>query len=325
MPRRGRWRDAAIWTTARVAAGLGPLCGHRSDGAFGILCYHRVADRVSGVERPTWSVTPRQLRSQLAGLLARGYEAWPLSRLLEARRASETIPTRAFAVTFDDGYENNYLHALPILKELKIPATIFIVTKFLDTDRPFPFDDWGAAGSREVPASTWRPLSTCQCRKLLASGIISLGAHTHSHELFVGRVEAFRRDLDACLDVLRERFGVTHPAFAFPWGVSSPDLIDALKQVGIPCSMSTRRAPVGVNDDDFHWGRFDVEAGDTAAVLAGKLSGWYTAVAAAAKVLARPLSVVATSPRRRGAGRGKHSARCDESRIESLSTLRVGP
>ena len=61
------------------------------------------------------------------------------------------IPSNVFAVTFDDGYENNYLNALPILRELNVPATIFVATKYLDTDRPFPFDDWSAAGKSGVP------------------------------------------------------------------------------------------------------------------------------------------------------------------------------
>ena len=52
-----------------------------------------------------------------------------------------------FAITFDDGFENNYVNAWPVLKELNLPATIFVATKYLDSDVPFPFDDWSAAGS----------------------------------------------------------------------------------------------------------------------------------------------------------------------------------
>ena len=109
--------------------------------------------------------------------------------------AGEPIPRRTFVVTFDDGYESVYETAWPILKELSIPATVFIVTSYLDSGRPFVFDDWAAAGSAAAPAAAWRPLSTAQCNEMARDGLIELGSHTHTHADFRGRPEEFRRDL----------------------------------------------------------------------------------------------------------------------------------
>ncbi len=44
------------------------------------------------------------------------------------------------AVTFDDGFETVYRHAWPVLQELRIPATVFLNTAYLDSPEPFPFD-----------------------------------------------------------------------------------------------------------------------------------------------------------------------------------------
>ena len=63
---RSRLRMASIWATARVAAGLQNLCGNRCRDGFGILMYHRVAERVPGVEPPTSNVTPERFRRQLS-------------------------------------------------------------------------------------------------------------------------------------------------------------------------------------------------------------------------------------------------------------------
>jgi len=142
-------RKAAMWATAKVAAGLQNLGGNRYSEGFGVLMYHRVAEHVPGVSPPTLNVTPKQLRQQLAGLLARGFRCWPLTKLVMAHLESRSVPANVFAVTFDDGYENNYIHAWPILRELNIPGTIFVATKYLDTDRPFPFDDWSATAPKE--------------------------------------------------------------------------------------------------------------------------------------------------------------------------------
>src|SRR5262249_10569349 len=116
-------RAAATWGAAKVAAGLQNLRGNlRADG-FGILMYHRVAGRLSGIDLPTNNVSPGRLRRQLTGLLARGFESWPLTKLVDAHLASQPVPSNVFAVTFDDGFENNFTHALPILRELNVPAT----------------------------------------------------------------------------------------------------------------------------------------------------------------------------------------------------------
>jgi peptidoglycan/xylan/chitin deacetylase (PgdA/CDA1 family) len=291
-----------MWGAARVAAGMQRVSGNRCAEGFTILMYHRVAERVPGVEPPTCNVTPQRLRRQLAGLLKLGFEAWPLSELLAAHCQSRTIPSNRFAVTFDDGYENNYLEALPILRELKVPATIFLATKYLDTDRPFPFDNWSATGTPRVPVSSWRPLSTAQCHHLLASGLIELGAHTHTHARFLGRSEAFRRDLNVCLDVLHDRFGIECPTFAFPFGDTSPELVAITKQLDVSCCVTTDHRRVQPGDDVYQWGRFDVGEADTAAIVAAKLSGWYSTVALATKRMARPFTSLTGSTRRPDSG-----------------------
>ncbi len=279
-----------------MAVGLNSLFGDRQGDAFGILMYHRSTSHAAG-DQPTWNVTPEQMRRQLAGLLSRGFEAWPLEKLIAAQRDSTFVPAGAFAVTFDDGHESNYTEAWPILRELGVPATIFLATKYLDSNRPFPFDDWSAAGLPRVPRDSWRPMTTAQCRELLSGGLISLGAHTHSHERFVGRGAEFRADLDECLSVLRERFDIAEPTFALPFGASDDELIELARQSGVTCCLSTRARRVRKGDDPFTWGRFTVEAADTAAVLAAKLSGWYTTAADASKTLARPLVAVARTAR----------------------------
>jgi peptidoglycan/xylan/chitin deacetylase (PgdA/CDA1 family) len=281
---------ASICATAWVAAGLQCLRGNRCRNGFGILMYHRVAERISGVDTPTSNVTPHRLRRQLAGLLDLGFEAWSLSKLAGFHRASRPIPHNVFAVTFDDGYENNYTNAWPVLRELNVPATIFIATKYLDSNRPFPFDAWSAAGGNRVPTDAWRPLSTGQCNEMLSTGLIELGAHTHSHERFLGRSGEFRRDMALCLGELDERFGIVEPTFAYPYGDVNAELADVARQLGVACSVTTRHQQVRATDDICRWGRFYAGATDTPAILAAILSGWYSTVAAAGKTLARPFS-----------------------------------
>jgi len=272
----------------RAAIPISDLLGRRADDAVGILAYHRVALRTTGASTPTWNVTPGRFRKQMEGLLERGYSAWPLRTLLDYRRFGRPIPQRAFVVTFDDGYENVYRHAWPVLRDLGIPATIFLATGYLDSEDPFPFDDWADAGRQRVPSESWRPLTTRQCRKMIAEGLIDLGSHAHTHADFRGGRDAFRRDLLASLEVLRERFGLTNATFAPPYGFTTPESIATIRQAGLLCNLTVVDRLVGPDDDPYAWGRLSVGQADTAAAIATRLDGWYDLARSAWKRVWRP-------------------------------------
>ncbi len=274
------WKQSVI---VRTPLALAIAAGGRTrvSDAFGILMYHRVTDAVRGYPFPTLNVTPERFRRQLSGLLNRGHQAWPLRRALAAHAAGEVIPRNVFVVTFDDGYANNFTQAFPILQELGIPATIFIATAYLDTNERFPFEDWAPAGSDAVPADSWRPLTTDECHAMIDSGIIELGAHTHTHTAYRHQPEPFREDLLTSMQILRERFGYEDLTFAFPFGkrhhgLAGPTMSPAARQAGVLCSLTTENELVGPDSDPYDWGRFTVCQGDTGATISAKLNGWYS-------------------------------------------------
>ena len=271
------------WALSGWGAFLNSCFGPREKQAFGILMYHRIADEPAGRPNPTWNVRPKRLEQQLAGLLARGWHAWPLRQVLSCAERDLPIPRKTFVVTFDDGYANNLIHAAPILTRLHVPATVFVATAYLDSKRPFPSDDWSAAGQPGTPSETWRPLTTEECRRLAASGLFELGAHTHTHADFRGRREEFANDLRQNLSVLQKCFGVDQPPFAFPYGTKADgfacsELAQVAREVGVSCALTTEAEIVRAGDSPFDWGRFAVEGHDTAGTLAGKLGGWQTAL-----------------------------------------------
>jgi peptidoglycan/xylan/chitin deacetylase (PgdA/CDA1 family) len=239
--------------------------------------YHRVVEPPRGAAAPTWNVAPSQFRKQLAGLLRRGYTPWPLRRVIETKAQGQTIPNRVFVVTFDDGQASVYHYAWPILRELGIPATLFLSTAYLDSPDPFPFEDWVAAGSDQVPADTWQPMTTAQCRELAAEGTIDFGLHTHTHQDFSRRTHAeFAADLRLNRQFLQEKLHCQPAGFAFPWGRSTLSMERTLTALDLPCGLTTLGSPVRPGDSPTNWGRFDVAPWDTAATLAAKLDGWYS-------------------------------------------------
>jgi peptidoglycan/xylan/chitin deacetylase (PgdA/CDA1 family) len=243
---------------------------------FGILLYHRVSTVAGGMRLPAETVSPTRFREQLRGLLARGYKPWPLRKALAHDAEGWPIPPKTFVITFDDGCECLYREAWPILRELGVPATIFLVTACLDTDRPLSFPRQSAARQISYPGSLGRSLSTAECGEMLASGIVELGSHSHTHADFREQPESFEADCRASLEVLRDRFGLADAPFAFPYGYFTAAMSAALEKAGAMCALTTSHDLVAPRSNRFAWGRFVVENRDTSASLAVKLDGWYT-------------------------------------------------
>jgi peptidoglycan/xylan/chitin deacetylase (PgdA/CDA1 family) len=114
-----------------LAAGLASPAGGRAK--LLITIFHRVLERpdpllpdVPDVERFTWQIK----------FLADHFNVLSLHEA--ARRLQEgTLPARAAAITFDDGYADNVTTALPILQRFGLPVTVFVATDYLDGGRMF--------------------------------------------------------------------------------------------------------------------------------------------------------------------------------------------
>lgn len=90
---------------------------------YHILAYHRVNDQ----QDPFFGGTPVKVFRRQMALLAEHFRVYPLQELV-CRATAGDVPPRAVAITFDDGYKDNYEVAFPILKEFNVPATIFLTT-----------------------------------------------------------------------------------------------------------------------------------------------------------------------------------------------------
>jgi peptidoglycan/xylan/chitin deacetylase (PgdA/CDA1 family) len=278
---RERANDLGMRSAGRLAVVLDWLCGRRAGQMIGIVTYHRIAYSRQGVPKPSSNVEPRRFRSQLEGLLSRGFSFVSLRAVLAARETGEPLPQRTAVITFDDGFQSVYTNAWPVLRELRVPATIFVSTAYLDSDAPFPFDDWGITHQRQVPADDYRPLTTAHCREMLADGNIDIGAHTHTHRDLRLRVDEFQQDLQISVDDVRARFGTRDVTFAFPFGspylgYAGGELANAARRTSVLCALTTECVPVELHGDPFTWGRFNAFCWDTGATLAAKLNGWYS-------------------------------------------------
>jgi peptidoglycan/xylan/chitin deacetylase (PgdA/CDA1 family) len=102
-----------------------------------ILLYHRVIELPADPQ--LLCVTPGHFAEHLE-ILRKRFNVMPLERLVRAMDRGR-VPARSVVVTFDDGYADNLHNAKPLLESNGVPATVFVVSGALDSDREFWWDD----------------------------------------------------------------------------------------------------------------------------------------------------------------------------------------
>lgn len=125
-----------VWHAARAGRAMAGALRRRSPRGL-VLLYHRIA----GPRRDPQMLDVSALNfDEQLGILARTTTPLPLDEF-ESLRRSGNLPERAVAVTFDDGYADNLHAAAPALVRHGIPATVFITTGMIGSEREFWWDD----------------------------------------------------------------------------------------------------------------------------------------------------------------------------------------
>ena len=106
-------------------------------GDFQVLIYHRV--HPDDAEFSLDTLTPDTFEWQMRFVKA-NYAVLALDEIVAMRRAGTPLPGKCLAISFDDGYRDNYLHAWPILDKHGLPATVFLTSDYVGTDRLLWFD-----------------------------------------------------------------------------------------------------------------------------------------------------------------------------------------
>jgi sugar transferase (PEP-CTERM/EpsH1 system associated) len=122
-------------------SGMTWIRGATERNVLTILAYHRVLPLPESLLYPFQSmVMPRDLFELQIAHLSQHYTMLTLSEAVDRLRTG-TLPPRAVSITFDDGYRDNFDHALPILRKYGIPATFFVVTGALEGTNRFLWDE----------------------------------------------------------------------------------------------------------------------------------------------------------------------------------------
>lgn len=238
--------------------------------------------------RSDMAVSPGRFREQIQALIDAGYRPLSMDQVLHVLSGAGSSPP-AFAITFDDGYESVFTHALPILESLSIPATVFLTTGFLDgaVVPPWRSSDAALLAEYRNQAEHFRPMSWEQARRLARHPLFHFGSHSVSHPL-LGTLpeESVRDELVRSQSVLAERLGVVPDLFAYPFGVRrygaySEATERLVSECGYRCSLTSEISRARVGSGCWKIPRMSLTEEDTGIDAVAKAAGGYDWVGSA--------------------------------------------
>lgn len=166
-----------------------------------VLMYHKV----SLSKRDALTVSRDQLKTQLEWLRAEGFPFVTAKAVIADLHGQSSLPENSVLVTFDDAYVDTFELARPILRQLGIPAVVFVPTAFVGETTSWDEDP--------LPV-----MSAAHLRKLADEGW-ELGLHSHRHLNYrTLSSEEIAGDLHACVRAAASLSLPTVLAFAYPYG-----------------------------------------------------------------------------------------------------------
>lgn len=208
------WRGAQ-----RAAAGTGLWA--RLTAGTPILLYHGVGPASEPAGPYVMPVS--RFESHMRWIRRLGYHPISLDEFIQCQRERRFPPARAVVITLDDGYEDNYVHAYPVLRRYGVPAAIFLVSGAIA--RANNWTTRGALAGR--PMMNW-----AQVKEMHDHGIL-FGAHSRTHPRLteLASTEAAAEITGSGEDIARE-LGEPATAFAYPYGFHDETVRGLARQAG---------------------------------------------------------------------------------------------
>ncbi|AFZ13626.1 polysaccharide deacetylase [Crinalium epipsammum PCC 9333] len=214
-----------------------------------ILCYHAISDLKGAPVIENYGVSPQQFQQHLNTLLWAGFKFIEVNEFLRFLQGKAGLPRRAVLLTFDDCYEDLLQNALPILKERKIPAVAFAVSKRLGGK-----NDWD-----ERLGAPQLQLMDAEGLHELVKGGITIGSHSRNHPMLNKiSVEQLSEEITGSVIDL-EKVGLNKPILlAYPHGEYDENVKRAVQEAGIQAAFTVEPGLMQPNQDPYQIPRIEI-------------------------------------------------------------------
>ena len=212
--------------------------------------YHAVENTPRPPHYKHFYVLADEFARQMRALKYAGYTALTCEDLAATLRDERPLPSRPVLLTFDDGYANLWDNVHPLLRDLGLPYTVFLVSEKVGKT-----NDWVAAeGYEPTPLLTWS-----QVRQMQDDGGVSFQAHTatHPHLARLPIAEA-RREMRESKETLEQELQTPMRVLCYPYGSVDDAVAAAAGGLGYTMALTTQTGRVRRGDDPLRLPRLSV-------------------------------------------------------------------
>jgi peptidoglycan/xylan/chitin deacetylase (PgdA/CDA1 family) len=175
-----------------------------------ILTYHSISEGHSPLK-----VSPSLFTEQMEWIKANA-RVVPLGEIVAALAGRRPLPERAVALTFDDGFRDFYSAAAPVLRRLRLPATVFLPSAYCGKSNCWP--------SQPAWVSKEALLDWKQAAELIQDGF-KIGAHGINHsDLTTLPLEEAEQEIAGSKAQIEEHTACPVEFFSYPYGRWNPTL-----------------------------------------------------------------------------------------------------
>jgi peptidoglycan/xylan/chitin deacetylase (PgdA/CDA1 family) len=227
----------------------GGVASRRRPGDVVMLLYHRVGPDAGEISLPA-GLFERQL-----DLLTGG------DRVLTLEQALAPAAPGGVLVTVDDGYRDFYDVVLPLLVRYHVPAVLYLATALVAGE--------SAGNANDPEALHWGQLA-----EAVATGLVTVGSHTHTHaDLSRTSEQAAEAELRYSKELIEDRLQVACRHFAYPWAVGSPGADRVVRRLFDTAALDAWRTNRQGATDPWRLGRTPVLRSDGLAFFRAKVQG----------------------------------------------------
>lgn len=211
------------------------------------------------------TVVPDIFEAQMRFLAEAGYQTLSADELIKSISGNMEAVKKAVAITFDDGYLDNYQYAFPILKRYNIRAIIFIVVDWVGKSSELgpPEVDWGSelriknlpnhnSGKRLIKEGQLNDviMNWDMVKEMQESGLIEFYSHTMSHRRCAElSPEELSKELRDSKNIIEEKLHKTCSCLCWPKGSYNEDAIRIAREIGYKALVTTKRGVVKKDSD----------------------------------------------------------------------------
>lgn len=232
------------------------------NGKISILMYHQIGDFPPMTAHRSTYCHYRRFAAQMAYLHRFRYNVIGLDHAVSALRGERPVPARAVVLTFDDGYENFYEYAFPVLQRYGFPSIVYLLSGLIGRN-----SEWFAADGRDTP-----PLMSKERILQLQQAGVDFGSHGVSHVKFaqVGMKQA-EDEIRRSKMMLEELLGREVKHLCYPYGSHNKQVVELAREAGYQTAVTCVRASATAGDDLLALPRKAISYGDNLAGYFWKL------------------------------------------------------